>query len=149
MNDTSIRKFESDMLDECADLYLRVFTVAPWNEKWGKLEDVKKYLNEYCNFKTFKGFVAVKNKKIVGVALGFLKPWQKGFEYYINEFYVDIDLQRSGIGTNMIETIKKSFKGQNVNAIILLTEKDYPARKFYEKCGFKILPGLVSMAAPI
>lgn len=71
------------------------------------------------------------------------KPWIEGVEYYIDQFCVLYDMQGSGIGSWFINKIEENIKIQGMNAIILNTEREYPALKFYEKNGFKVLDNLI------
>ena len=78
-----VKDYLPGMIDECTDLFLKVFTEEPWNDKWDTREDAKKYLESHVQFNSFVGFVAVFKNRIVGASFGFIKPWQEGFEYYI------------------------------------------------------------------
>lgn len=70
-------------------------------------------------------------------------------KYYIDEFYVDSDLQGQGVGSKMLREIGPALKNRGVNAIILATERDYPAQRFYEKNGFEVLDTTILMGMSI
>ena len=55
-------------------------------------------------------------------------------------------MQGSGIGSWFINEIEKDIEKKGMNAIMLNTDADCPARRFYEKNGFKVLEGLVILA---
>lgn len=56
---------------------------------------------------------------------------------YIGDTYVTDSLHRRGIGSNLIATIKKWFKDQNVEFIELqVTKTNESGKKFWEKNGF-------------
>lgn len=134
----TIKKFDIEMLDECVELYMKTYSQEPWNESWDSKDDVIHLIqNHYAN-NYFLGFVVVKDEKIVGVSIGFLKPWIKGMEYYIDEFFIHSDFHRQGIGSKFVAAIKNELCSQNIHAIMLNTERDYPSYKFYESIGFKV-----------
>nr|WP_242836691.1 GNAT family N-acetyltransferase [Clostridium sp. BNL1100] len=74
---------------------------------------------------------------MVALSIGMKKPWIKGFEYYIDKFYVSYEMQGRGIGSWFIKAIEEDINEQGINGMILNTEKDYPSQKFYKKNGFK------------
>ena len=137
MNTVKIRKFTSEMIDECADLYMKTYAQEPWCESWESRDVVVDFYKNHINNNYFIGFVAEKDKRIVAISVGFAKPWIKGLEYYIDDFLVCPDHHRQGIGIAFMDAIKSELAAQNIHAIILNTERGYPAQKFYEKCGFE------------
>ena len=137
MNDIKIKNITFEMLDECADLYMNTYSQEPWNESWSSKDVVVNFYKNHYENNYFRGFVAIKNETIVGVSVGFLKSWIKGMEYYIDDFFIRPDYQGQGIGSKFMKAIKDELILQNIHAIILCTERDYPAYKFYEKMGFK------------
>ena len=128
-----------DLIDECVDLYMKTYSQEPWNETWESRDVVVRFFkNHYAN-NYFCGFVAIKDGKVVAVSTGFLKPWIPGMEYYIDDFFVGYDCQGQGIGSEFMKAIKNELISQNIHAMILSTERDYPAHRFYEKIGFNVL----------
>ena len=146
MSEIIIGKFKIEMLDECVDLYMKTYSQEPWNESWESRDIISNfYKNHYAN-NYFAGFVAIKDEKIVAVSVGFLKPWIKGMEYYIDDFFVSSDYHRQGIGSEFMAGIRKELISQNIRAIILSTERNYPAHKFYETLDFKVLDDTIFLA---
>lgn len=82
---TTIQKYDDCFSEEAIALYLTVFTKEPWNDKIDE-PAIKTYFKNLQNMNTFKGFVVFEEQILVGAALGFLKPWFKGVEYYIDSF---------------------------------------------------------------
>ena len=147
MDEIIIRKFNIEMLDECVDLYMKTYSQEPWNESWDSRDIVSNfYKNHYAN-NYFLGFVAIKDEKIVGVSVGFLKPYIRGMEYYIDDFFVSLDYHRQGIGSKFIEAIKNELISEKIHAIMLNTERGYPSHKFYESVGFKTYEDTVILIA--
>ena len=116
-----------------AALLLACTLLISWSKEWNNV--IK---NNY-----FLGYVGIENNKIVAISIGMKKPWMNGMEYYIDEFCISHNMQGKGFGSQFLSKIEKDLKKLNLNGIILNTEKDYPAQKFYEKNGFKVLEGLI------
>lgn len=64
-------------------------------------------------------------------------------EYYIDQFVIEYGSQGKGYGSKFIELIDTDIKNKGMNAIILNTEKGYPAEKFYLKNGFSIIDNVI------
>lgn len=141
MEELLVIPYESSMLQECIDLYQEVFSKEPWLENSDR-EDVERYFLNFMNSNKFVGYVVKTNDKIIAVSIGFLKPWIKGEEYYIDQFYVDYNSQGKGIGTVFLSKIKEQLKELGINAIILATERGFPSYDFYKKNGFSQLDDL-------
>ena len=140
-----IRDFTLDTLDKCVDLYMETYSQEPWNESWDSRDVIENFYRNHFANNYFLGFTAYKEEEIVGVCVGFLKPWAKGMEYYIDDFFVCSDYQGQGIGSEFMAAIKNNLASQNIHAIILSTQRGYPAQKFYEKMGFTALEDAVFM----
>lgn len=145
MNELSIIPYDPSMLEECIDLYQDVFSKEPWFEKSERAE-VERYFLNFMDCNKFVGYVVKSADTIVAVSIGFLKPWIKGEEYYIDQFYVAYDLQGKGIGKFFIEKIKQHLIEINVHAIILVTERGFPSYEFYKKNGFSQIDDLCFLA---
>ena len=146
MDELKIQKFDIRRLDECVDLYVKTYSQEPWNESWESKNVVRDFIKNHYENNYFIGFIALFNGKIVAVSLGYKKPWIKGMEYYIDEFFVSPDYHRQGIGLKFMTAIKGDLISQNVRAIILSTEHNYPAHKFYESLGFEVLEDTILLA---
>lgn len=132
-------------LEECSDLLLQVFSGEPWFDEWESVRHVQKYLNEFMNNPVFIGFVVEHNDKIAGACFGHTKSWYSGEEYHIQEFFMDTKVQQSGLGSQLMNAIKEHLSSRNIHCIVLLTEKDVPAEKFYKKNGFEVKKDIIFM----
>jgi len=65
-----ILEFTTNMIDECTDLFLKVFTQEPWNDEWASRQDAKKYLESHYAFNNFLGYVAILDNRVAGVSWG-------------------------------------------------------------------------------
>ena len=146
MNELIIQKFDLKRLDECVELYMKTYSQEPWNESWESKNVVIDFIKNHCKNNYFIGFIALLNEKVIAVSLGYKKPWINGMEYYIDEFFVSADYHRQGIGAKFMTAIKNDLMTQNIHAIILSTQRNYPAHKFYESLGFNVLEDTIFLA---
>ncbi len=145
MENLKVVKMESNMLDECVDLYINTFTKEPWYDVYESRNQVVNFFKNHFENNYFCGYVGILDEKIVALSIGMKKPWIKGMEYYIDELCVSYELQGKGIGSSFIKEIEHDIKQLGMNGILLLTEKDYPSEKFYIHNGFGVLGGLIVM----
>ncbi len=131
-----IRKFTIQDMDKCAKLYKEVFSTYPWYDNWVSLEQARTYLIELIENPVFEGYVAYSGLKLVAVCFGHRKSWWMGKELFIDEFYVRNESQGGGIGTKMMDYIKKQLIKEEYVRLVLLTNKGIPAESFYLKNGF-------------
>lgn len=143
MENFLLLKIQEHMINECVNLFINTFTKGPWNDVYESREQVVNFFNNHFKNNYFVGYAAILDDKVVALSIGMKKPWIKGFEYYIDEFCVNYEMQGKGIGSWFINAIEENIKEQGMNGIILNTEKDYPSQKFYEKNGFKILGDVI------
>lgn len=145
MDKIQVVEFEIEMLDECVDLFIDVFSRAPWYDSYDSRDVVVNFFNNHYKNNYFLGYVATMNGKIVGASIGYTKPWINGMEYYIDEYFIDYNGQRTGVGTEFLKRIEEDLRIRNINALILLTEQDTPAHKFYMKNGFSALKNCIAL----
>jgi GNAT superfamily N-acetyltransferase len=125
---------------------METYSKEPWNEHWESKTVFENFYKNHIANNYFLGYLAMKDEKIVGVNVGFLKPWIKGMEYYIDDFFVVPEYHRQGIGSEFMAGIKNELAAQNVRAIILSTQRGYPAHKFYENNGFTVIEDSIVLA---
>ena len=133
-----MRKFTNEDLDGCIKLYKEVFSSEPWNDGWLSNDQVRYYLNELIENPVFEGFVAYENSDLIAVCLGHKRSWWSGKEFFIDELFVANNMQGIGVGTHLLNYVECNPLISDCMRLILLTNKDLPAEKFYLKMGFKI-----------
>ena len=100
------------------------------------------YLKEDLNRKNREIFVALENKKVVGMVLAqYFKPliiskfWKKG---YISNLYVLKRYRNKSVGKKLVTHALKWLKKKNVGHVTLEIHLDNkPTLKLYRKLGFK------------
>lgn len=150
MSNYRISNMERKELDECVEVFIDTFSQESWNDKFDSKEQVYCYFNDFFSNNYFVGYVLRLGTDIVGLSIGFKKPWivgsKGGIEYYIDQFCVRKEFQGKGVGSYFIELIEKDLNEKNINAMILNTEKGYPSEAFYQKNGFDKLEELIVLA---
>jgi len=149
MNDTikqeypslEIIDFNTSSLEESAELFINVFSKPPWNDKFESKNSVIDFFGAFINLPNFRGFQLIDdNNKIVGLSIGFIKPWMKDgelrYEYFLDQYCIDVALQGKGLGKYFMKEIEKRITHEKINDIILNTELSSPAYHFYMKIGF-------------
>ncbi len=131
-----IKEFTLEDIENCAELYLKVFSADPWYDDWLSLDQVRYYLRELIENPVFEGFVAYENTRVVAVCLGHRRSWWMGKELFIDEFYVENERQGNGIGSKLLNYVNEYLKKEDYGRLVLLTNKGIPAQEFYMKNGF-------------
>jgi GNAT superfamily N-acetyltransferase len=139
------RELSVDDIDIVTELFVKIFSQPPWLDEWDSLDHAKRYLRDYFDFPGFMGFSVLRNGQIVGLALGNLRHWWQGEEYFLYEFGIDPDIQGTGVGGSLLEYIEKVLRANHVCAMTLLTERATLAEKFYLKHDFKVSKNTVFM----
>lgn len=137
MTAPTIRPFTPEDLEACIRLYMKTFSREPWNDSWESSDVVRTFLKRHMANNYFTAYVAEQDGRLLGASIGFMKPYIRGMEYYIDEYFIDPDSQGQGIGRLLMDGIRDDLKAQGVHAIMLLTERDYPAYAFYKRIGFE------------
>lgn len=142
----NVRLMDKSDLEPCSELMLKVFNGEPWFDQWDSVLHVQQYLAEFMDNPVFLGFVIEQEGKILGASFGHTKSWYSGKEYYIQEYFIDTDLQGSGLGSALMNGMKAYLSSVHVHCMVLLTEKDLPAEDFYRKHGFEVKKDIIFMA---
>ena len=140
-----IIKMSNKHIDECVDLFIDVFTKAPWHDTYSSRKQVVSFFQNYMANNYFVGYVLKEEGSIIALSIGMKKPWINGMEYYIDQFCVKTDLQGKGIGSYFLKLIENEIQTEKMNAIILNTERGFPAEKFYKKNGFQSVDELITL----
>ena len=131
------------------DFFRSVFTVEPWNDDWSDETQLHVYITDLMGNPNSLSYGLYENDTLVGIALGSIKHWYAGTEYYVDEFCVKTDLQGCGLGTAFLTLMTEEIRKQGIVSIFLQTERNVPAYRFYLKNGFAEMTEHVSLSKSI
>ncbi len=139
-----IRGFERIDLDECARLFVSVFTKAPWKDNW-TIESAQERLFEIHQTPGFVGLVFCEGDEIIGFVVGCCEERSGIKEYCLQEICVRNNKQRKGTGTKLLFNLQKKLKEMGIEHIYLVTMKGTPAEHFYVKYGYQTNQRMIVM----
>lgn len=143
-----IRKLSLNNIEEIKTLIVKIFSQEPWNDNWEPAQ-LHHYALELINCYNALPLGLYYNGKLCGISLGRIKHWCGGTEYWIDEFGIVPELQNNGCGTAFLNQIKVLLAKEQINNIVLLTERSMQAYRFYLKNGFTELPEQTFLAANV
>lgn len=128
-----LRKIEKDDYNEVAKLLIRAFKNPPWNEDW-EYERAYRRVEQLNDGRYTRCYAYFLDDKIIGVICGKIITYVKDVDFMIEDFYIDPDYQRMGIGKKLMELVEKEMP--EIDNLTLLTGKGFYSIDFYEKNGF-------------
>ncbi len=141
-----LRKLDRNDMGIIAELFTSVFMNEPWNDDWSDREQLNGYLTDLTGNPNSLTLGYFDGERLVGLAMGQIKHWYMGTEYLIDEFCIDRDIQRRGVGTQFVNGIREYLAERGIHRIFLLTGREMPAYTFYRKLGFEEVKGLVPLS---
>lgn len=132
------RQISMNEFSEIKELYREVFTAPPWEDDWSDDKQLTLYIEEIMCGKHPLHFGLYVDGKLEGIALGMIKHWCQGTEYYLDEFCIRTNLQGKGLGTKFLHMIFDEIQSIGLCGIFLATDHDKPAFEFYRKFGFEL-----------
>ena len=138
------RQLTPERFEDIKAFFRDVFTKEPWNDDWSDDSQLTMYITELICSGNSLTYAMYDGEEMVSLAMGHIKHWYSGTEYYIEELCVRTDLQGRGIGTAFIEHIENALREMGINHIFLQTDRDMPAYDFYLRRGFTELVNHVS-----
>ncbi|RSL29243.1 N-acetyltransferase [Salibacterium salarium] len=126
-----------DKLEQCIELYMKVFNSEPWNETWS-YEVAKERLSDIINTPKFLGFSLYIEDSLIGFIAGNNKKSYQGLTYYLAELCVSNEIQGKGYGTKLLKFLENELKYRDTKSLYLLTSNGGLAEAFYKKNGYQI-----------
>lgn len=93
-----IRELKNSSLCEIEAFFREVFTKEPWNDDWSDPCQLRQYILDLTGNPNSLAFGFFENGEMVGLAMGSIRHWYAGTEYYIDEFCIKTSEQGRGIG---------------------------------------------------
>lgn len=132
----TISRDEEKHIDACVEVYRRAFKEKPWEEDY-EFAAVKKYIEKFMKDESRCCFILKEDEGVIGLALGVIMPSIDADYLRIEDFCVAPEKQKSGMGSGFIQLISQQLEALECDSILLGTQRDYPAHKFYVKNGFR------------
>lgn len=130
-----IRELDESHTDEIKSVFLKIFSEEPWNDAWTDRQ-LQLYILELMGNSNPLLLGLYDNERLAGISLGRIRHWYTGAEYWIDEFGVLPEYQQKGTGSDFMKKIKEFLADRDVKVITLLTDRTFPAFRFYKKNGF-------------
>ena len=93
----------------CAYELMAAFKEVPWNENW-TYEQAYTRIEEIMSARVSRGYVIYDGDVVVSMLCGRIMTYLGFKELWVDEFSVNPKYQRQGIGTSMIEFVRKQLK---------------------------------------
>lgn len=128
-------------------LYLQPISPENWRLDLKVRDEQKSYVANktailamayaYRNHRS-EAFIIYNDSTPIGMVLYYDNEKQRA--YTLSQFFIDYRYQAKGFGDKALKLIIEKIKNDNKYDKILLCyiEEDFPAKKFYEKHGFKL-----------
>lgn len=144
MEQYTFRRVGPEEIETIKELFVSVFTAAPWNDDWSDAAQLDAYIRDLIAQSNSLAYALYEGENMIALAMGRIKHWYEGTEYCIDELCVKTDRQGKGIGTDFLARIEHAIHDTGLTHIFLLTERTVPAYRFYKKNGFYELEDIVA-----
>ena len=139
-----IRRYTKQDLSACAALYRAAFAAEPWREEWTD-ELAENRIRELMLSPLSRGFLLLRDGVPVGLLAGEAFSYLYGRVFFVHEFCVAPDVQRSGIGTALLNAVRAELTAEGFAGMFLNTRHGYPSEAFYLKNGFVRAEDMVTL----
>ncbi len=140
-----IRPLEKVDLPTCAELFAQVFCAPPWSESWDTPTVMRRF-DDCWRTPGFFGLLAKNEEQIVGFALGQVEQWVTNRHFLLREMCVALEMQRRGVGSQLMQALEDHLREAGVGRIVLHTARESDAQTFYDRCGFHTSARMVMMS---
>ncbi len=144
-----IKELTIKEIDLIKTFFKDVFMREPWNDDWSDDEQLCMYITEIIGNRNSLAFGLLEGEDLLGLALGNIKHWYTGTEFFVEEFCIKTEMQGKGLGTEFLRLLEESLKEKEIKTIFLMTGKTMPAFDFYRKNGFEEIINHVSLKKDI
>jgi aminoglycoside 6'-N-acetyltransferase I len=129
-----ITPFSIRHLTKSAELFVRVFSGAPWNEPW-TVDSASQRLEEIIKTPGAQGFV-LGQQELLGFVAGYSESGFDGRVFYLKEMCVHPAHQGQGLGTRLLSHLENHLQTAGINHLYLITRKGEEAMTFYQAKGY-------------
>jgi ribosomal protein S18 acetylase RimI-like enzyme len=129
-----IRKARSKDAIDIADIYRRVYSEAPYHERWSKKTALGRVRDEMEDGKIY---VAEVEKKVAGFIAFSTYEWFNGKWGYIDDFGMLKEYRGMGIGKMLMKKAEDDLRKAKIRVIDLRVHKKAKAFNMYKKLKYK------------
>ncbi len=140
-----IQPLEEADLPGCAALFVKVFSAPPWNENWDASTALRRF-DDCWRTPGFFGLLTKSEDGIVAFALGQVEQWDTSRHFLLREICVALEMQRRGVGRQLMQALEDHLREAGVARIVLHTAREGDAQAFYDRCGFHTSARMVMMS---
>ena len=144
-----IKELTIEEIDIIKSFFKDVFMREPWNDDWSDDEQLHQYITDIIGNRNSLAFGLFEGEQLLGLALGNIKHWYTGTEFFVEEFCVKTEMQGQGLGTEFLRLLEVELRARDMKTIFLMTGKEMPAFEFYRKNGFEEIINRVSLKKDI
>lgn len=138
----SITPMRREALREYADVFLKAFGGAPWNEPW-TAQTAGKRLSQFMDTASAFGLAMEEDGEVVAFILGQYEQYYDGLRFYIQEFCCA--KQGGGYGTKLITELERQLKAEGVVRVYLMTIHGDATEGYYQRRGYVTDPDSIWM----
>ena len=138
--------YKNEHFSDVLRIYVDAFTSPPLKYNFITKEKAERYIQDMTRSPGFVGYVFFDGEEIIAFVFGAIDNYFDGTLYEVMELAVDPFIQRSGIGTKVMNLLESRLKNLGVDAISLNTSRHLPAYKFYQKNGYTEIEDNVNLA---
>jgi len=129
---------------DCASVMMDAYNAPPWNCKWTS-DKAYLYVDELISSRDFIGFIIYDEGKPAGAILAHKKTWWTNKQLMIDELFVSPDFQKKGYGKKLLHFSEEYANANNIELLVLMTNKYLPVFDFYESMDYTIADQYVFM----
>ena len=131
-----IRELNMSDIESVKRLMIDIFSVEPWNDVWTD-DKLHAYIRELMGNENSLSFGVYQDEVLIGIALGRLKSWYEGTEYWIDEFGILPKMQQAGIGSGFMKSIEEKAAEREPYTSRFLQRNRCRPISFTGKTGFR------------
>lgn len=144
-----IKELTIEKIDIIKSFFKDVFMREPWNDDWSDDAQLHQYITDIIGNRNSLAFGLFEGEQLLGLALGNIKHWYTGTEFFVEEFCVKTEMQGQGLGTEFLRLLEVELRAREIKTIFLMTGKEMLAFEFYRKNGFEEIINHVSLKKDI
>ena len=129
-----IRKAKLSDLKILTKVFIKEYSVKPYNEKWSEKRAYEKIKNYY---KQGQVFVLLIKNKVEGFVICHEIIWDWGNQGFIDELAVSKKFQGNGYGKKLFQHAEEYFRRRGIRKVALMSNTKSKAYNIYKKWGYK------------